>query len=61
MTGYSANVQSYVQDASQNYLPFSTFSYVFYVIHDGHRAGLVDDYPVVLRPQSIGKYSESAG
>lgn len=51
MTGYSANVQSYVQDASRNYIPFSSFSYAFYVIHDGSRVGLYDDYPVTLRPR----------
>lgn len=58
MTGYSANVESYVQDASQNYLPFSSFSYVFYVIHDGNRVGLEVDHPIFLEPKEIGKYCE---
>jgi hypothetical protein len=56
LTGYSANVQSYVQDASQNYIPFSSFSYAFYVIHDGSRVGLYDDYPITLRPQYSSEY-----
>ncbi|KAF2467368.1 uncharacterized protein BDR25DRAFT_173805, partial [Lindgomyces ingoldianus] len=39
MTGYSANVKSYVLDESDNYIPFDGFRPVLYVIHDGWRIG----------------------
>jgi len=55
MTGYSANVESYVQDAARNYVRFSAFEYAFYVVHDGARVGLYDDYPVSIRPHGTGE------
>jgi hypothetical protein len=48
MTGYSANVQAFVEDHSKNYVPYNSFRYLFYVIHDGERVGLSNDYPVTV-------------
>jgi hypothetical protein len=46
MTGYSANVDAYVSTTGGEYVPFSSFSYAFYIIHDGSRIGQQDDWIV---------------
>jgi hypothetical protein len=46
MTGYSANVEPFVPDSEKNYLPFSTFQPLYYIIHDGDRIGKTKDYNV---------------
>jgi hypothetical protein len=57
MTGYSANVEPYVQDRTQNFLPFRTFEYVFFVIHDGSKVGLEDEYAVTVRPKDFSEFT----
>ena len=58
MTGYSANVQSLVHDLSDdNYIPFKSFKYLFYVIHDGKRVGLTDDYKVTTKPLPASEFT----
>lgn len=52
MTGYQQNNKAFVSDISGNYVPFSLFSQVSYVIHDGQRVNLTKDYPVVTRDTS---------
>jgi hypothetical protein len=44
MSGYDANVASYVLDRNANYIPFKDFSRVFYVIHDGWRINQDGNY-----------------
>ncbi|KAH8730780.1 hypothetical protein GQ44DRAFT_605883 [Phaeosphaeriaceae sp. PMI808] len=46
MTGYKGNVESFVQDRSGNLLPFTSFKYVHYIIHDGDRIGKGQRYMV---------------
>jgi hypothetical protein len=46
MTGYSANVQSFVQDNESSYVPFNSFEYLYYIIHDGDRIGKWKDFRV---------------
>jgi hypothetical protein len=44
MSGYDANVASYMPDRNDNFLPFKDFSRVLYVIHDGWRIGEDGNY-----------------
>jgi hypothetical protein len=44
MSGYDANVASYVLDRNANYIPFEDFSRVLYVIHDGWRINQDGNY-----------------
>ncbi|CAO2653004.1 Nn.00g024150.m01.CDS01 [Neocucurbitaria sp. VM-36] len=37
MTGYSGNVKPFVPDQSGNFVPFESFQFLLYVIHDGWR------------------------
>lgn len=37
MSGYSANVQAFVEDQSERYVPFSDFTQLYYTIHDAER------------------------
>lgn len=55
MTGYSSNVKSYIRNTTSsspsgldgsNYMAFSSFQRVLYVIHDGWRVALEGDYMV---------------
>jgi hypothetical protein len=46
MTGYSANLQAFVEDGGKNYVPFKSFRHLFYVLHDGERIGLTNDFEV---------------
>lgn len=56
MTGYSGNVEAYVPDSNNNNIPFSSFRPLYYVIHDGNRVGLTEDYEVTAYPES-GAYN----
>ncbi|KZM27916.1 uncharacterized protein EKO05_0010306 [Ascochyta rabiei] len=47
MTGYSGNVEAYVPDSAGNNILFSSFRPLYYVIHDGSRVNLTDDYEVL--------------
>lgn len=46
MTGYSANVQAYVEDRSGNYVPFSNYRILYYTIHDGDRISKTKDFQI---------------
>ena len=46
MTGYKVKTKAYVQAQNQQFIPFSEFSPVWYVIHDGSRINLTDEYMV---------------
>lgn len=57
MTGYSASTEAFVQNSNgENYIKYSTFSLVEYVIQDGDRIGLTKDYIMSYRaPETLGK------
>jgi hypothetical protein len=45
MTGYSANVSSFVTTGgTEGTIPFNTLKPIYYVIHDGERIGKTKDY-----------------
>jgi hypothetical protein len=46
MTGYSANVQAFVEDRAENYVPFDSFQVLYYTIHDGDRINKTVDFQV---------------
>lgn len=46
MSGYSANVQAFVEDQSERYVPFSDFTHLYYTIHDGEKIGLPNEYRI---------------
>lgn len=48
MTGYSPRNAAYVRDYNDNLAAFSRFHPVMYIIQDGSRIGLADEYPIVL-------------
>jgi len=37
MTGYSANVEAFVNTTAGEYVPFGSFGVAYFVIHDGWR------------------------
>ncbi|KAI1455161.1 hypothetical protein F4805DRAFT_437039 [Annulohypoxylon moriforme] len=49
MTGYTPTVKAFVPDYNGNYIPFSDFRPIAYIIHDGPRINLTDDYAVSSR------------
>lgn len=46
MTGYDSNNTGFINLTDSTQVPFSSFKPLLYVIHDGSRVGLSDDYPV---------------
>lgn len=56
MSGYAANIKSYVDVGEGGMIGYSSFSLVRYIIHDGDRLGdnFGKDYKVL-----VGKYSEA--
>lgn len=60
MTGYDSNNTGYVNLTDNTQVPFSAFQPVLYVIHDGSRVGLTDDYKVPYCNGSC-KYTLSMG
>ncbi|CAN9197812.1 unnamed protein product [Alternaria alternata] len=46
MTGYSANVAAFVNTTGGEYVPFGSFKFAYYIIHDGRRIGLTDNYVI---------------
>ncbi|KAK7917506.1 hypothetical protein PG985_011114 [Apiospora marii] len=46
MTGYIGVMMSFVKDHNGKLIPFAKFDYVAYIIHDGKRLNLTDDYIV---------------
>ncbi|KAF2794860.1 hypothetical protein K505DRAFT_360697 [Melanomma pulvis-pyrius CBS 109.77] len=47
MTGYSANVRSFVPDRNNNLIQFNSFKRILYVIHGGWRISTTTNYLVV--------------
>jgi len=45
-SGYTGNVGAYVSDVNGNLVSFSQFGYIEYVVRDGDRIGLIEDYYV---------------
>lgn len=52
MSGYDANVGSYVPDYQQNFVPFNNFERLLYIVHDGERINLTADYHVTDKDPS---------
>ncbi|KAK7946238.1 uncharacterized protein PG986_010559 [Apiospora aurea] len=46
MTGYIGVMMTFVKDRNGTSIPFARFDYAAYIIHDGHRINLTDDYVV---------------
>ncbi|KAJ4361735.1 hypothetical protein N0V95_001628 [Ascochyta clinopodiicola] len=60
MTGYSGNVEAYVPDSAGNNILFSSFRPLYYVIHDGSRLNLTDEYEVLATQEDdVGLYRTS--
>ncbi|KAK4175469.1 hypothetical protein QBC36DRAFT_189827 [Triangularia setosa] len=55
MTGYSASTEAFVQNTNnKDYIKYSSFELLEYVIHDGDRIGLWKDYHMSYRaPEAI--------
>lgn len=54
MTGYSANVRSFVPDRNNNLIQFNSYKPALYVIHDGWRINSTTDY-LVVRDDNPGR------
>lgn len=46
MSGYSPAAGAYVEDANGNFVSYTDFRLLAYIIHDGERINLTADYPV---------------
>lgn len=46
MSGYTPVIRAYVEDVNTNFVRFSEFQPLSYIIHDGSRIGLTDKYYV---------------
>ena len=55
MSGYSGNSGAFIKDVNGNFVSFSEFEYIEYVVHDGDRIGLNKDYYVT------GNFSTEVG
>ncbi|KAI1421473.1 hypothetical protein F5Y12DRAFT_718434 [Xylaria sp. FL1777] len=47
-SGYTPQTGPYVVDINENFVPYNEFRLLAYIIHDGSRINLTDDYPVPL-------------
>ena len=54
MTGYVSDTSPYIRVEDGSMIPFEEFKQVAYVIHDGHRVNLKDDYPVFYNSSMTG-------
>ncbi|KAL1794359.1 hypothetical protein ACET3X_007780 [Alternaria dauci] len=59
MTGYSANVDAFVNTTGGEYVPLSAFSFAYYVIHDGWRIGLEGDHIATDKDPEKSNYESS--
>lgn len=59
MTGYSANLQAFVNATDGNLVPFSSFRKVYYIVHDGKRINKTDGFAVTLGDSSISIHPSS--
>lgn len=48
MTGYTADIEGFVQDSNNNLAPATDFRPAVYTIHDGDRVGFTKDYHVAI-------------
>lgn len=48
MTGYSGNIKSYIPDNNNNFISFSSFGMVRYIIHDGWRINKTGDFAFTI-------------
>ena len=55
LTGYKSNVEPFVMTSQGSYVPFMSFDYASYVVHDGTRVGLKTDDIIVANGDSEGK------
>ncbi|KAI0457980.1 hypothetical protein F5B21DRAFT_462399 [Xylaria acuta] len=46
MSGYTPEMDAYVQDVDGNFVQYTEFQLLNYIIHDGWRIGLNEDYPI---------------
>ncbi|RYO70404.1 hypothetical protein AA0113_g3252 [Alternaria arborescens] len=60
MTGYSANVDAFIQTTGGEYVPFNAFSFAYFVIHDGSRIGLEDDHIALDKDPAKDNYQYAA-
>ncbi|CAN9432354.1 unnamed protein product [Alternaria alternata] len=60
MTGYSANVDAFIQTTGGEYVPFNAFSFAYFVIHDGSRIGLEDDHIALDKDPQKSNYRYAA-
>lgn len=56
MTGYSANAKAYINATDGNFVPFDAFRRLTFIIHDGSRVNLTDDYAVPYYDFSTSKW-----
>jgi hypothetical protein len=62
MTGYSGNVNAYVLDADENFIPFKDFEIVVYTVHDGSRINQTDDFhATIYKNNKAGETSANDG
>jgi hypothetical protein len=57
MTGYTANLQAFVNATDGNLVQFSSFRKVYYIVHDGKRINKTNDFAVTLGDRKIGIHS----
>ncbi|KAI1274864.1 hypothetical protein F5Y07DRAFT_371738 [Xylaria sp. FL0933] len=50
LSGYSPNTGAYVKDVNGSFVPYNEFRLLSYIIHDGQRINLTDDYPIPFGP-----------
>jgi len=62
MTGYTADIEAFVQDSRNNLIPAEQFVPHIYTIHDGHRLGqnYADEYRIFVPWSSVGMSLESS-
>jgi hypothetical protein len=56
MTGYRANSGAFVTDSQKNMIAINSFAPVAYVVHDGLRINLTDNYMVAFASPSNPSY-----
>jgi hypothetical protein len=50
-------VKAFVKDlVTDDMIPFKDFSYLYYVIHDGYRIELYNDYPVTTKASHSSEF-----
>ncbi|KAI1346320.1 hypothetical protein F5Y01DRAFT_321917 [Xylaria sp. FL0043] len=50
LSGYSPNTGAYVKDVNGSFVPYNEFRLLSYIIHDGQRINLTNDYPIPFGP-----------